>query len=297
MVIGNLIITPSNGGKSHGIHDFTPSHPVIYVQKHSFSTFTIEPTVVPKGQAIVIRIINPRPDLVDLTPYIVFEEGDMTPKVVTVTHKAVGDVRVSILGEGGNYDRAKWQDGILVKALPSLRASSGKTILLNQGMSCPNSAGVFVTEKCVNIAYRYPSHFLLEPSDAVVDNEGVLRSIFLNTSVEYAGSLAINTPSVILTGQGNQTITVTHTAIFVDPASPFFGFTKLSIRAYGPNTNYHHVETVIDLVLEFPGFALSTEVLHVQRWKDSTPWAFPQRYEVEFSRARYSFQFVIVLAC
>jgi hypothetical protein len=270
VVIGNLIITPSNGGKSHGIHDFTPSHPVIYVQKHSFSTFTIEPTVVPKGQAIVIRIINPRPDLVDLTPYIVFEEGDMTPKVVTVTHKAVGDVRVSILGEGGNYDRAKWQDGILVKALPSLRASSGKTILLNQGMSCPNSAGVFVTEKCVNIAYRYPSHFLLEPSDAVVDNEGVLRSIFLNTSVEYAGSLAINTPSVILTGQGNQTITVTHTAIFVDPASPFFGFTKLSIRAYGPNTNYHHVETVIDLVLEFPGFALSTEVLHVQRWKDST---------------------------
>lgn len=246
--VENLIITPVNGGFSHGIPDFDVEHPIIYVQKHSYSTFTVRPSVAPIGESI-IHINNPRPDLIDVTPTVIFRDGEMTAKIVTVTHKAVGNVLLSLLGQNGVYDRAAWEEGILVKALPSFILSTENT----------------------NIRYRYPYDFVVKPSEPIVDEAsssgaGIIR---LKISVENIGSLAINTPSVILQAGGNQTITVTHTAIFVDPANPFSGFTKLSIRAYGPTTNYHHVESIIVLILDFPGFGVSESVLHVQRWAGS----------------------------
>ena len=279
-VISNFIITPTNGGRPHGIDDFDASNPIIYVQKESFSTFTIAPSILPKGEG-KIHIMNPRPDLVTVTSSVIFKDGDDTAQVVTVTHHAIGEVRISILGEGGNYDRAKWDQGILVKALPSLKlvakevTSGGDVVvlqeLLNQGMNCPNAVGTTLTSKCVNIAYREQYDFHVYPTDPILDTSGSSGGIILNSSVEYMGSLTMITPSVILDSLvSNQTITVRHTAIFVDPANPFFGLTKMSIRAFGPATNYHHVEAIIDVNLDFPGFALSTTKIHVQRWKGST---------------------------
>ena len=247
ITLQNFVITPANGGESHGVSDFDSSDPVIYVQKRSFSTFDIRPTVVPKGDS-VIHIINPRPDLMDVTPSVVFKDGETVPKTVTITHKAVGNARLSLLGKGGLYDRAGWEDGILAKALPALEMSTERT----------------------NIRYRYPFAFLVQPSEPLTTLSGAPASVRLDVSVEFEGSLALNTPSVILDSGGNQTIKVTHTAIFVDPARPFDGATKLSIRAYGPGTNYHHVEAVVDVYLEYPGFGISSSVIHVQRWKDST---------------------------
>jgi len=246
-IVENLVITPRNGGRSHGIHDFDSSHPIIYVQRGSFSTFDVRPTVVPKGVS-VIHIHNPSPDLIDVPSSVIFGDGETTAKTVTVTHKAVGNVRLSLLGEGGVYDRAAWEEGILVKALPSLELSTEET----------------------SIRYRYAYNFDVQASVPLIDTaSGALGSVRLNVSVEDLGSLTIGTPSIILNATKSGAITVTHSAIFIDPEAPFDGTTKLSIRAYAPNTNYHHVESIILLTLDFPGFAISTPVLHVQRWAGS----------------------------
>jgi len=244
--VGNLIITPVNGGQPHGIHDFVPERPIIYVQKLSFSTFTIRPTVVPVGDSVV-HIHNPRPDLVDVTQSVIFKEGETTSKIVTVTHKAVGNVYLSLLGEGGNYDRAAWEHGIFVKALPSLTMSTEDTM----------------------IKYRFVFDFIAKPSDLLVDSTGGPSNVRLNVSVEDVGSLELRTPSIVLRSGDNETITVRHTAIFVDPSNPFDGETKLSIRAYGPDTNYHHVEAIISLRLDYPGFGISKPLVNVQRWNGS----------------------------
>ena len=246
-IVENMVITPKNGGQSHGILEFDGLHPIIYVQKGSFSTFDVRPTVVPKGVS-VIHIHNPRPDLVEVTSSVVFNDGDTTAKTVTVTHKAVGNVRLSLLGEGGVYDRAAWEAGILVKALPSLELSTEDT----------------------SIRYRYAYDFIVGALMPLVDlASGSPSSVRLDVSVEDPGSLVLNTPSIILNATKNGTITVTHSAIFSDPANPFDGTTRLSIRAYGPDTNYHHVESIILLTLDFPGFSASTKILHVQRWAGS----------------------------
>jgi hypothetical protein len=75
-LVGEHIIHPLNAAASwgpHGLAEFEADHPVVYVQNNSYSTFTIAPKVEPNADTVV-RIENPRPDLINVTSHVTFQQ-------------------------------------------------------------------------------------------------------------------------------------------------------------------------------------------------------------------------------
>jgi len=66
--VSNHIIHPLNAPVwgPHGLSEFDPENPVIYVQNASYSTFTITPKVLPTEDTVVL-IENARPDLINVS--------------------------------------------------------------------------------------------------------------------------------------------------------------------------------------------------------------------------------------
>jgi hypothetical protein len=207
--------------------NFSSSLAIAYVQHLSSATFTISPTLIPTEDAI-ITIVNPSPTLVNVTQSVVFRKGSSAPQTVTLTHLGrPGDMRLTVVGSGGNYEGALWREGVLVKALPQLMLSTSRIIV--------------------------PYHF--DANVSVLATTAQTGPVNI-TAVFVEAGLGEVRPAVAHMVNGVATFTVVH----INP-----GFTRVRVIATG--SNYDKAEVILTVQLNFPGFDLGTDVLHVQRFR------------------------------
>ena len=254
--VSDLTIHPRNAPEwgPHPLSDYNPEEPVVFVQNLSYSTIMISPKELPTADTVVL-IENPRPDLVEAPESILFQKDSIEPVLVRIMHVGTpdGQVRLSLLGQGkytrSNYGGARWEQGILVRAVPAL---------------------VAVPDYQVTVLYHFERNITIRPS---VPLEG---DHYLLTTAQDPSLVQILTPSVLLTpGHTNGVeILIKH----IDP-----GFTRLRLTAVSAtpeSSNYHNSELIVVLTLNYPGFEVDTRdcvwggaagcsptVLHVQRWQ------------------------------
>ena len=259
--VSDLTIYPLNAPEwgPHALAEFDPENPVVYVQSNSYSTLNIAPKTLPSKDSTV-TVINPRPDILNVTEHVHFAKQSLSPGVVTVTHlggEAGAEVRLSLQGEGTweetNYGGALWNEGILVKVVPEFEILSE-------------------ADHRVTVLYHFEKNITIRPMRPQAGH------CTLHVTAQDPGLVSILTPTVHMRadGPGNFTIGIKH----INP-----GFTRVRIIAVadGPphSSNYHNAELILVLTLNYPGFDVDTRdcvwggrlgcsptVLHVQRWED-----------------------------
>lgn len=226
-VVNDFIMQVPNGQASTP-SGFIPTAPIIYVQSGSTSQFSIAPTLLPAFGNINVAIeVEGTPGaIIEATPSVTLNVGSMDKQNVTVTHVSYGDVRVSLRGSGGNYDGALWDMGILVRALPQL----------------------VLDEPTVVVRYRFAYNITVRTSIPQT-GEVNLTAAFIDPTLG-----TVDNPTVPLVN-GVAVFQIRH----INP-----GFTKVRIVASG--ANYHNVEVMQVVQLNFPGFDAEPLVVHVQRW-------------------------------
>ena len=257
--VRDLVIHPLNAPiwGPHALASFDPEHPVVFLQNQSYSTILVAPEIVPSADT-VIHIRNPRPDLVHVPESIVFLRNSIEPVLVTISHvgSSDGQLRLSLVGQGdhtkSNYGGALWEEGILVRALPSLLA---------------------IPDHRVTVLYHFEHNITVRPAVPVVGD------CILLVSVQDTSLVEVLTPSVPMRAsdsEGGVLIRIKH----LNP-----GFTRLRVTAVAADpdqgSNFHNAELIVVLTLNYPGFEVNTldcvwggsagctpTVLHVQRWAD-----------------------------
>ncbi len=207
---------------------FSSSSPIAYVQHMSTSTFTLSPTLLPT-QDVIITVVNHSPTVVNVTESVTFKQGSAAPQTVTITHLGKpGETRLTVIGSGGNYQGAVWTEGIVVKALPQLLLEASRII----------------------VPYHFDSNVTVRAATGTPQSGPVnISAVFVDTSLGQVR------PATVPMINGVATFTIVH----VNP-----GFTRVRVIAYG--SNYHNAEVILTVQLNFPGFDLSTNVVHVQRF-------------------------------
>ncbi|EKX51598.1 hypothetical protein GUITHDRAFT_134499 [Guillardia theta CCMP2712] len=216
-----------NSWETDSPFDFDVAHPAVYVQNQTSSNITITLTEIP-SEEVLVMIVSSNPDIVSHTSSLRFPRGSLTAQTITVTFKRYGSCFLSLYGQGGNYEGAKWEQGISVKALPT-----------------------FLLPERITLDYHSQYSIVLQPSVPLVGDVNV------SVTVELPDRMNVITPIVSLRANQTAVAVVQH----VNP-----DYTKIKVLAYGPGSNYNYVEQIIIATLNYPGFSLSATTLHVQRW-------------------------------
>ena len=251
LIISQPIMNMPLGAYPHGISDFDMYKPIIYVVDGANSTFILSPSVPPDA-AVLVKVINDSPNILQATSNVSFQSENLDGslmhnaqgQVITMTYRNAGTAVLTFECFGGNYEEATGPQ-VLVKAVPLLSVASDR----------------------VNIPYNSVYNLTIVTTLPVSGSFSVnLR--FDSTGIVPGGigggpGSAIAIPSHFLwpSGQNSFTVAIQHVSA---------GWTRLRIVATGNTSNYHHSETIVILTLLFPGWDLSSNVVHVQRWRGDT---------------------------
>jgi hypothetical protein len=250
LVVSHPVMNMPLGAYPHGISDFDLNSPVIYVVDGSFSTFILSPSVPPNAE-IIVKIINDSPTVVETNSSLTFlSEGldgglmkSFQEQVIFVRYLKAGVAVLTFEVVGGNYDGAR---GPIVKvnAVPRLNVSVDRAFV-------PYSAAYNLT---VSLTDKMTGRFVV---NLEFDNNGIVQG-----GIGGGPGTANVTPRQFEWPLGQQEFTVSIQHVSA-------GWSRLRIVAFGNSSNYHHSEAIVVVTLLFPGWDLSENVLHVQRWKDN----------------------------
>ena len=153
-------------------------------------------------------------------------------------------------GDVSNFGGALWDEGILVRALPSLVSPETK----------------------ITVFYHFLYNITIIPSIPLIGDYNLVTTAQDSTMIQV-----ISTSAPMRAAYNNEqaTVEIRH----INPGDTRLRF--IAVAADPANSNYHNAEIIIDVTLNYPGFELdnrecvwggvqgcSTVTLHVQRWKD-----------------------------
>ena len=153
-------------------------------------------------------------------------------------------------GDVSNFGGALWDEGILVRALPSLVSPETK----------------------ITVFYHFLYNITIIPSIPLIGDYNLVTTAQDSTMIQVISTSA---PMRAAYNNGQATVEIRH----INPGDTRLRF--IAVAADPANSNYHNAEIIIDVTLNYPGFELdnrecvwggvqgcSTVTLHVQRWKD-----------------------------